>query len=110
MCIQDIERGRRSGIGESVVTVATSATWILSPSPNRTAVIFSNVGANDIHISSDANVTNARGIVVPANGLPLECPIELYGRFVTGRIFAAAETGSTDLTILEVLSDEGAKP
>lgn len=55
-------------VRSSTVEVQTTATQLLRSNPDRIAVIFTNLGANDVSVDNTNGVTTAVGIPLDGNG------------------------------------------
>lgn len=93
-------KGDTEYVRNAVIEIATSSTKICQARP-RKLLYFRNNGANNItiHMGNGLAVVN-EGIVLKAGGTYAEANSEGF-QVYTGTITAIAETGATNLAIVE---------
>lgn len=93
-----------SKTNQLVDTVATTTTHILKANPNRLNVLIVNNGTNAMFILPSRDVNTTKGIYVSPYGgfvsLAWSTDYELLGQ----DWFAISTSGSTEVTIIETLS------
>jgi len=86
---------------ENSVTVSTTPVRVLINNPNRLSAILSNIGSENVFISTNSSVTATSGIQLPADGGVMST--NYYEDFdqVTRNLYAIAASGSTTIHVIE---------
>jgi hypothetical protein len=81
----------------TTVAVATSSGQLLAANANRSKLIMSNVGANNIYVRMDGGVASATTGILIAPGATLIDDLGVSPLAIT----AIAATGATNLVVVE---------
>lgn len=107
MTRESMQLSRRTTSRQSAISVGTSSGFLLSPSPNRVALIFSAPLTNRFTVSlAFPTAVLDQGITLYPAGNPVTLTVEEHGDIVTRAWAAISATASQTATVIEVFLSE----
>lgn len=82
--------------------VGTTVTQVLRGNPDRLLWIFVNLGANDVYLGFDQDVSPTRGILVASGGGAARAWWREDGELVIHPVYAIASTAAADVYVVVV--------
>lgn len=90
---------------QSVVSIATSSTQLVSQSPQRVGLIIGGPIVNRFTISLESTAVLDQGITLGAAAAPLMLNIRDHGDLVTRALTAISATASQNVTVISIFGD-----
>lgn len=87
-----------------VAQVETTKTQLLKPNPNRLAWTLINLGANQIHVAFEQDVSNSKGVYVSATGGVFGLLFSEDFTLVTFPVWAIATSAAAAIYLVEVVA------
>lgn len=84
-------------------TCGTSATVLIDGSGDRVGLVIVNLGANNVYISTDSNVSTTNGILLSANGGNISMDVVRDFTFPSRRWWGIASGGTSACFVLELV-------
>jgi len=92
----------RPDINPVTNSVATTATLILTNTPDRIFWLVINLSANKGYVGWDAGVASTKGIPIAANGGYVSCSVEEDGELVIYPVWAINENAAGTYYIVQI--------
>ena len=102
MCFEDILLGRETKGNSQNLTIATTSTLLLSPSPDRIAIIIGTPSTANIRIGTNPFGSFLNGILISTTSQPFMIDLVKYGDLVRRGWFAIATGGAATVTVFTV--------
>lgn len=99
----DLVKNARSS--QRRVTVGTTTTPLVGPSPKRLALVIACGDNNAVHIHLGGETATAADLQLPVDGAPLVLSRWLHGEMVCGPISAIAIGAAEVITYWETIAD-----
>ena len=96
-------------VPSAATTVLTTPTSLLLGNPNRVAWMLINMAVNRGFFWFNSSITTTFGIPIEAGGDTWSADIDEDGELVYHPLFAALQTASGNMIVIEVLRDRGPK-
>lgn len=88
---------------ESVATVGVAAATLVGNNPDRLALLVIGLGANNVFLGLQQNVSASRGIQLAPNGGSVAMIVDEDFTLPTRELFAIAPGGNTAVYVLELV-------
>lgn len=95
------EFGGDTSYNVNVFDVATTPIQILKNNPQRVMVVVQNIGAANVYINFNVNVSSSDGLLLAANGGLISLIVKEDGALVCSEMYAVGD-GTSKLMVLEV--------
>jgi len=83
------------------IDVTTTVTQIVHGNPDRLSIIVVNLGANDVYVAFDREVSTTRGILLTANGGFLSMNVDEDMELVGYPIYGVTAAGTSRVYVHE---------
>lgn len=102
MCLEDIKIMGESNASSQRIAVLGTATQILSPAMSRIGIIFLPHDSVDYWVNIVSGVAVSEGLLIPAQGAPVEFNVFRHGDFCRKPWFAISGGADIVVSVMEL--------